>query len=378
MAVGAIVVIEAESRRENSNGPGVDFADVNGAQNLADRPLAFLELLGRSTLERTVERFAGAEVEAISVLAHWDVFPSMPPLRGSFENVAIMASVDLGFQVALALKDFAEKGIEHAFVVRPNVYCEADLGEMLACHRGGQALMTRAADAEGALDFWVVDCDAAWAPRISSWEEGMFGGMLRQGSYFVNQYSKRISHPRDLRTLVVDAFSGRCPMRPSGKEVSPGVWMEEGAQVYRGAQVAGPAFVGRACTIRENTHVAGFSNVESCSYVDYGTSVEDATILSNTYVGIGLDVRSSVVQGNRLLNLTRDVVIDVADPGLFHSTVAEGMAGAAKLALMNLLNLTKTNPAEESPRDEVRQREMQEEECFTNIPVVNPRTEFES
>jgi NDP-sugar pyrophosphorylase family protein len=354
------------------------FTDVSGPQNLVDRPLAFLELLGRSTLERTVEQLQAVEVEATAVLAHWDVFSTMPALRSSFDNVAIMASVDLGFQVALTLKEFAEKGIEHAFVVRPNAYCEADMAEMLACHRDGQALMTRASDTEGPLDFWVVDCDAAWQPRISYWEEGMFGGMLRQGSYFVKQYSKRISHPRDLRTLVVDAFTGRCQIRPSGKEVNPGVWLEEGAQVYRGAQVAGPAFVGRACTIRENTRVATFSNIESCSYVDYGTAIEDATILPNTYVGIGLDVRNSVVQGNRLLNLTRDVVIDIADPGLFHSTAVEGKAGSAKLALMNLLNLTKTNPAEESTRGGIRQQELHVEECFTNIPVVNPRTEFES
>jgi NDP-sugar pyrophosphorylase family protein len=203
---------------------------------------------------------------------------------------------------------------------------------------------------------------------------------LRQGSYFVKQYSKRISQPRDLRALVMDAFTGRCQIRPSGKEVSPGVWMEEGAQVYRGAQVTGPAFVGRACTLRENTHVASCSNIESCSYVDCGTAIEDATILPNTYVGIGLDVRNSVVHGNRLLNLTRDVVIEIGDPGLFHSTASEGKAGAAKLALMNLLNLTKTNPAEESTRDGIQQRETQEqeEEFFTNVPVVNPRTEFES
>ena len=378
MAVGAIVVIEAESRGESSNGSGIDFADGNGLPNLVDRPLAFLELLGRSTLERTVERLQAAEVEATSMLAHWDVFSTMPALRASFDNVAIMASVDLGFQVALTLKEFAEKGIEHAFVVRPNAYCEADLAEMLALHRDGQAVMTRASDTEGPLDFWVVDCDVAWQPQISSWQEAMFGGMLRQGSYCVKQYSKRISHPRDLRTLVVDAFTGRCQIRPSGKEVNPGVWMEEGAQVYRGAQIAGPAFVGRACTIRENTHIACFSNIESCSYVDYGTAVEDATILSNTYVGIGLDVRNSVVQGNRLLNLTRDVVIDIADPGLFHSTAAEGKAGAAKLALMNLFNLAKTNPAEESARGGIQQQEIQVEECFSNIPVVNPRTEFES
>jgi hypothetical protein len=48
--------------------------------------------------------------------------------------------------------------------------------------------------------------------------------------------------------------------------------------------------------------------------VDYGTVVEDSSVLSNTYVGIGLDLSHSMVEGNNLLNLQHEVVLKISDP----------------------------------------------------------------
>ena len=58
------------------------------------------------------------------------------------------------------------------------------------------------------------------------------------------------------------------------------------------------------------------SNVESNCQIDYGTIVEDSSILSNTYVGIGLDVSHSIVNGDQLLNLEQGVAVEIADPGM--------------------------------------------------------------
>jgi NDP-sugar pyrophosphorylase family protein len=56
------------------------------------------------------------------------------------------------------------------------------------------------------------------------------------------------------------------------------------------------------------------SNVESGCQIDYGTVVEDSSILSNSYVGIGLDLSHSIVDGSNLLNLERGVTLEIADP----------------------------------------------------------------
>ena len=56
------------------------------------------------------------------------------------------------------------------------------------------------------------------------------------------------------------------------------------------------------------------SNVEMNSYVDFGTAVEDSSILSDTYVGIGLDLSHSVVDGGDVLNLQHHVHLHITDP----------------------------------------------------------------
>ena len=76
-----------------------------------------------------------------------------------------------------------------------------------------------------------------------------------------------------------------------------------------------PAYIGRGTRIAAQCLVTRGSSVESNCQVDYGTVVEDSSILSNSYVGIGLDLSHSVVDGNNLLNLERKIVVDFGDRG---------------------------------------------------------------
>ena len=74
------------------------------------------------------------------------------------------------------------------------------------------------------------------------------------------------------------------------------------------------------------------SNVESDSEVDYGTTIEDSSILSNTYVGIGLDLSHSVAQGGTLLNLQHDVLLQISDPAVMRQN-KQLLVGDRHLAL---------------------------------------------
>jgi NDP-sugar pyrophosphorylase family protein len=117
-----------------------------------------------------------------------------------------------------------------------------------------------------------------------------------------------------MRQLICDALAGRCQFRPQGFEVKPGVWMGQGAQVERSARIVAPAFIGRNSKIAEQCLITRGTNVESNSHVDYGTVIEDSSILSNTYVGIGLDLSHSIVDGDNLLNLQHGVTLKIGDP----------------------------------------------------------------
>ncbi len=78
--------------------------------------------------------------------------------------------------------------------------------------------------------------------------------------------------------------------------------------------VAAPPLLAGESRIGEQCLITRCSSVENNCQIDYGTVVEDSSILSNTYVGIGLDLSHSIVDGSGLMNLERDVSLEIADP----------------------------------------------------------------
>jgi NDP-sugar pyrophosphorylase family protein len=103
--------------------------------------------------------------------------------------------------------------------------------------------------------------------------------------------------------------------------------MAEGAQVEREARIVAPAFIGRDACVGQQCLVTRGSNIERNSVVDYGTVIENTSVLPNTYVGIGLDVCHSVVDGNKLLNIQRDVLLEIDDSAVIRENKPLGEAG---------------------------------------------------
>jgi NDP-sugar pyrophosphorylase family protein len=133
-------------------------------------------------------------------------------------------------------------------------------------------------------------------------------------------YVNQLRNAQDLRRLVVDGLTSRCNFRPLGFEVKPGIWMAEAAQVDRGARIVAPAFIGQAVRVADQCLITRCSNLECNSQIDYGTVVEDSSVLSNTYVGIGLDLSHSIVDGSHLANLRQNVTLEMSDPAILRRT----------------------------------------------------------
>ena len=312
MGLGAIVIVDAEERVRAGFSPETRATE---AKDLIGQPLSCVEIFGRSLLEHALVQLIRANLEAITVLVHADVLPLMPQFRGRSANVTVEAADEVWFAAASTLNDYARSGIDHAFVLKANSYVEVNLADLLHFHVEGQRPVTRAADREGPLDLWVAHCDTTWQAEPGT----SHADTAAHKSYFVKEYSKRVDHPRDIRQLVTDAFIGRCQLSPVGREIRPGVWADEGVEIRNRARIVAPAYLGARSTIREDALVTRFSNIESFSYIDYGTAVEDTSVLSNTYVGIWLDVRHAVVNGSKLLNLSRNVLVEISDPSLIRS-----------------------------------------------------------
>jgi NDP-sugar pyrophosphorylase family protein len=234
------------------------------------------------------------------------------------------------------MASLADTETEALLVMRAGAYIEFDLSDLLQSHREQDKSVTRAFDNEGPLDLWIIDRAA-----LARGEDLLT--ILRLSNparYSVGGYVNRLEHPRDLRRLVVDGLTSRCRLRPVASEIRPGVWIDETAQVNRDARIVAPAYIGRGSRVEAQCLITRCSNVESNCQVDYGTVIEDSSILSNSYVGIGLDLSHSIVDGNNLLNLERNVTLEIADPCVIrpnrvtrkeknrHSPVIFGFGGA--------------------------------------------------
>ncbi len=270
-------------------------------------PLVCVEVLGLSVVARLIEESQRAGIGMVSVLGNISSSSFGPDSVAQFEP----SSTDEAWRTATQqLLTHKESGAEAVLVVRAGAYVDLDLKDFFQFHREQGQAVSRAFDQEGPLDVWIVD------PAGLSVSANILSELraFEPAQYLVRGYVNRLQHPRDLRRLVVDSLTGRNRLRPLGSERRPGVWIDESAQLHQDARIVAPAFVGRGARIAEQCLITRCTNVESNCQIDYGTIVEDSSILSNSYVGIGLDLSHSIVDGNNLLNLERGVTLEIADP----------------------------------------------------------------
>lgn len=311
MVLGAILVVGAPG----AGGNGRSALRPSGTLPVDSlpEPLACIEILGRSIVERMVERFLAADAEMVSVVVDSRIFQSLPHFRQSHPKVSVVGAEDVWSAAADAVKSYAESGVDYALITTAGTYTECDFIDLLWFHRGTHQPITRAfnRNREDALDLWIVDCAKVQPADVLS--AITTDGTSGSASYLVSEYVVRVENARTVRRLAVDAFNSRCGLRPSGQEIRPGVWIDEGADIDKRARLVAPAYIGRGSKICEDTVITRCSSVESHCHIDYGTVIEDSSILTDSYVGIWLDVSHAVVRGNRLFNLGHDVTLNISD-----------------------------------------------------------------
>jgi hypothetical protein len=324
--VGAILIVGAETGTTADDLPASSAVSVGDRHlGLLNEPLACLEILGRTTVERMVQCFLREDLTVVSVLIDASVSHLVSTSGNpdwNSDRLDCQVVDDVWAAVARTLKNYSEGGIDHAVIATVSAYVECDLPDMLQFHRERRHAVTRGFDSQGALEFWIADPARAGEVGLTFLSAEAPGASF----YFVKPYVNRLATPRHLRQFVTDALRGRCEARPAGRETRPGVWVDDGAQLHRRARIVAPAYIGRGSRIREDTLITRCSNIESFCCVDYGTVIEDSSVLANSYVGIWLDVSHALVRGNKLLNLERDVLVEFSDTSLIRENTVSKAA----------------------------------------------------
>ncbi|HET9407811.1 MAG TPA: hypothetical protein VFO39_11285 [Candidatus Sulfotelmatobacter sp.] len=337
---GAILVVDSESTANAYVRGGSVRGDSVGAILFDHTPAACVEILGRSVLERTVQKFFESGAERVSVLVDKAAAESLPIMRGSYPALELVEVDDCLAGLSKTLEFYSASGVENAFIQSASIYSDCDYLDFKEFHRSRRQAITRAFDRQGTLDLWLVDCSKVQQLGISHL---LSQNSNRGSSYCIREYMNRLTEPADVRRLVVDAFRRRCDLRPEGSETRAGVWVEEDTDIHRRARIVAPAYIGRGSRLQEDTLITRYSNIESRCLIDYGTVIEDSSVLSDSYVGIWLDVCHAVVYGSKLMNLPRNVALEFADPSIIRAnTIASKTAKlepASRTSLETLASL---------------------------------------
>ena len=319
MSLGAIVVVANAE---------VDLPRIcRNASVLQGEAMPCMEVAGRSITERIIDRYLAAGIGNISLLIEAPLLSGAQPPRVSSPQVSVQVITDIRSAISETLSNYSSEGIEQVFVHWADAYVETDLLDLFYFHAAARQSVTCAYDREGSLPLWLVDCERGDRDNLATVVDR---NPQASASYVIQGYSRRFSEPRSLREFAVDILEGRCESRPSGEEAKPGIWIDAGAEIHRGARVVAPAYIGRGSKIMDEALITRSSSVETNCVIDCGTVVENSSILANTRVGIWLDVCRAVVNGSYLLSLARDVTVEIADTSLVRPLLARGRAKSAR------------------------------------------------
>jgi hypothetical protein len=309
-------------------------------------PAALVDVLGRSTLQRTVDSLRAQGITDIEVLSALDK-PLPAYAEADLHSVAaeqVNAPVSGMWHKAERL--FAGLNVANysaVLIIRLNVYAEVDWGRLIREHIAGNARITQAwAMQPGNVEPHAIDIFAV-APNRRNDAAQLFRSGLATSRHPIstyscgeNEYMRGVRSSRDLRKLAEDMLYRRCQGVPQGTEVRPGIFIGASTRIDKGVRLVAPVYVGRRCRVRTGAVLTRGTAVEEHCRIDCGSILESATVLPYSEIGPGLDVSHSVAGHKKLFHLGRSVSTELLDPQLFREITFNAglrtLAGVATLA----------------------------------------------
>ena len=134
------------------------------------------------------------------------------------------------------------------------------------------------------------------------WSGDVFPQLLKSGAplygWIADGYWEDVGSHESYLKAQADVLSGRVEAEIGGFEVSPGVWIREGAEVDPEALLSGPLCVGDYAKIEAGAQLREFTVVGSNVVVKEGAFLHRAVVHNNVYVGQGTTLRGCVIGKN--------------------------------------------------------------------------------
>src|SRR6266536_2864221 len=134
------------------------------------------------------------------------------------------------------------------------------------------------------------------------WSSDVFPVLLERGAplhgYIADGYWEDVGTHESYLKAQADVLAGRVEAEIDGFEVSPGVWIAEGAEVDPDAVLKGPLCVGDYAKIEPGVELREFTVIGSNVVVKEGAFLHRAVVHNNVYVGPAANLRGCVIGKN--------------------------------------------------------------------------------
>src|SRR5712671_4304188 len=153
--------------------------------------------------------------------------------------------------------------------------------------------------------------------QVVDWSADVFPKLLDRGAplygYVSDSYWEDVGTHESYLKAQADVLAGRVQTDIAGFEVSPGVWVAEGAEVDTDAVLTGPLCIGDYAKVEAGAHLREYTVIGSNVVVKEGAFLHRAVVHNNVYVGQGTTLRGCVVGKNtdvmRLARIEENAVV---------------------------------------------------------------------
>ncbi|MEU9889884.1 mannose-1-phosphate guanyltransferase [Sphaerisporangium sp. NPDC051011] len=134
------------------------------------------------------------------------------------------------------------------------------------------------------------------------WSGDVFPKLLARGAplygYVASGYWEDVGTHESYLKAQADALSGRVRLDADGFELSPGVWVAEGASVDPDAILKGPLYIGGYAKVEAGAELREYTVLGDNVVVKEGAFLHRAVVHDNVYIGPSAHLRGCVIGKN--------------------------------------------------------------------------------
>ncbi|MCT9088426.1 mannose-1-phosphate guanyltransferase [Streptomyces sp. ASQP_92] len=144
--------------------------------------------------------------------------------------------------------------------------------------------------------------DYVEADKSVDWSGDVFPQLMKEGKpiygYVAEGYWEDVGTHESYVKAQADVLEGKVDVDIDGFEISPGVWVAEGAEVHPDAVLRGPLYIGDYAKVEADVEIREHTVVGSNVVVKSGAFLHKAVVHDNVYIGQHSNLRGCVIGKN--------------------------------------------------------------------------------